>query len=654
MGLCALLKSWSNDGSAIATAKSALETATTYQGYEQAALLLDFLEGRNAYKAEPLSIDYDASLISARMIQLREARVREDFETLLFLLRTTLSRNLGNMGNASLYSRTHIGTKYLIDEYILEVQLAFGYLVDQAKSRRDLDIQEILNSLLKARQAFGRTALLLSGGGTLGMMHIGVVKSLFEMRLLPRIISGSSAGAIVAAIVCSTKDEEMSRLVKSFHTGNLQVFQNEDQPETIFTRLARFLKHGVFMDVQYLRGVMSEWIGNMTFGEAFNKTRRILNITVSSSSIYEMPRLLNYITAPNVLIWSAVAASCSIPGIFAGSPLLSKHPATGEPVNWDSGSNKSIDGSIEGDLPTIRLSELFNVNHFIVSQVNPHVTLFLARESHELDNAKGLFSSMLVNEVLHLSDVATTLNLCPALSLRLSAILRQRYLGDITILPRSPLLQGLYKLLTNPTPEFMLEASIRGERATWERMSLIKNHLQIELNLDDSLYALRLLLIHETRPTQNLKSSQSASNVSNGPGPFPRLRRRSSSIISNASVEIDPTDIAPMRIRSRTDSRSRAESPGLERSSLDWNSDWSSAAGKGASLQVSSARSMPNSRTNSRPTSRVNSRRPSFDSGMLVPPVLASKDNDGSGSSSTYGSYVTSTTKSARRNNSVL
>lgn len=30
------------------------------------------------------------------------------------------------------------------------------------------------------------------------------------------------------------------------------------------------------------------------------------------------------------------------------------------------------DGSVENDLPMKQLSELFNVNHFIVSQVNPH------------------------------------------------------------------------------------------------------------------------------------------------------------------------------------------------------------------------------------------------------------------------------------------
>lgn len=638
MGLSAVFRAWYASGDAVASAKRALEQATTYQEYEQAAQLLDFLEERNSYKAEPLSVDYDASLISARMAQLRQARVQEDSDRVLFLLRTTLSRNLGNMGNANLYARTHIGTKYLIDEYILEVQLAFNHILEQSKSRRDIDTQGVLESVLKTRQAFGRTALLLSGGGTLGMMHIGVIKTLFEMKLLPRIISGSSAGAIVAAIVCTVKDEEMSELVGKFHTGNLQVFQYNDAPETIFTRLARFLKHGVFMEIQFLRNVMSEWMGNMTFAEAFNKTRRILNITVSSSSMYEMPRLLNYITAPNVVIWSAVAASCSIPGIFAGSPLLAKDSKTGELMTWDAGSNKCIDGSIEGDLPTVRLSELFNVNHFLVSQVNPHVTLFLPQHSHDLQKASGLFNTMVVNELLHLSELATALNLCPAVSIRLSGILKQRYIGDITILPQAPLLQGLYRLLSNPTPDFMLEAMRRGERATWERMSLIKNHLQIELTIDNSLYDLRLQSIHETRPTRFLKSSQSASNFNADPT-IPKLRKRSSSIYSNASVELDPTDIAPLLPRFRNGSRSRQGSPRKERSSIDWSSDWSSNL---PPQRIS--KSTPNSRNPSRPSSRPTSRRQSIDSNTTAPQFNSSgtttmTDNGATGESGHSGNW---------------
>ncbi len=50
---------------------------------------------------------------------------------------------------------------------------------------------------------FGRSALLLSGGASMGLQHSGVVKCLLESNLLPRVISGASAGSIVAAIVGS-------------------------------------------------------------------------------------------------------------------------------------------------------------------------------------------------------------------------------------------------------------------------------------------------------------------------------------------------------------------------------------------------------------------------------------------------------------------
>jgi predicted acylesterase/phospholipase RssA len=35
-------------------------------------------------------------------------------------------------------------------------------------------------------------------------------------------------------------------------------------------------------------------------------------------------KLLNYITAPNVVVWSAVLASCAIPGIFKSVDLMIK------------------------------------------------------------------------------------------------------------------------------------------------------------------------------------------------------------------------------------------------------------------------------------------------------------------------------------------
>jgi TAG lipase / steryl ester hydrolase / phospholipase A2 / LPA acyltransferase len=49
---------------------------------------------------------------------------------------------------------------------------------------------------LEVRRLYGRSALLLSGGATFGLYHLGVIKALVIAGILPRVISGSSAGSL--------------------------------------------------------------------------------------------------------------------------------------------------------------------------------------------------------------------------------------------------------------------------------------------------------------------------------------------------------------------------------------------------------------------------------------------------------------------------
>jgi hypothetical protein len=42
-------------------------------------------------------------------------------------------------------------------------------------------------------------------------------------------------------------------------------------------------------------------VGDLTFEEAYNRSKRVLNITVATESQGGVPTLLNYITAPNVV-----------------------------------------------------------------------------------------------------------------------------------------------------------------------------------------------------------------------------------------------------------------------------------------------------------------------------------------------------------------
>lgn len=66
-------------------------------------------------------------------------------------------------------------------------------------------------------------------------------------------------------------------------------------------RIHRLLSKGQLYDAEILQDAMRSNLGDITFQEAFNRTRWILNITVSSSTVYDMPRLLNYLTAPDVV-----------------------------------------------------------------------------------------------------------------------------------------------------------------------------------------------------------------------------------------------------------------------------------------------------------------------------------------------------------------
>lgn len=484
-----------------------MSNAETMEKWRAAAKELDILEGNEEWKFDNSSADFDAPLIQARLAELDDARTNVDIKRMLAQVRTALSRDLGGMDNIQLYRHSYVGTKDLIERYIDSTLATIGALVEASKHPLPdgIETKDILEQVVYARQAFGRSALSLSGGATFGMNHVGVLKALFEEKLLPRIISGASAGSIVCAVLCTRTDEEIPEILKQFPYGDLTVFEEEGKEDSILDRIRRLLTEGAWIDIKHLIRVMRGILGDMTFQEAYNRTRRILNICVSSASIYELPRLLNYITSPNVMIWSAVAASCSVPVLFSAAQLLVKNPITGENTPWNPTPQRWIDGSVDNDLPMTRLAEMFNVNHFIVSQVNPHVVPFLAKEEQSLrtssqtngDSGSGwvyTLTNLAKHEALHRMHVLAELGIFPNLVTKTRSILSQKYSGDITILPEISY-KDMSSLLTNPTSEFMLQACLSGERATWPRLSRIRNRCAVELKLDAAVQTLRTRVV---------------------------------------------------------------------------------------------------------------------------------------------------------------
>jgi NTE family protein len=72
-----------------------------------------------------------------------------------------------------------------------------------------------------------KTGLVLSGGGTRGFAHLGVIAALFEKGIKPDVISGTSAGAIAGAFAAAGKNpHDILELLKKgsfFNYTKLQI-----------------------------------------------------------------------------------------------------------------------------------------------------------------------------------------------------------------------------------------------------------------------------------------------------------------------------------------------------------------------------------------------------------------------------------------------
>ncbi len=70
-----------------------------------------------------------------------------------------------------LYGHSRVGTKRLIDEYIDEVCRQLTYIAKMKYP--EMALQSRITLFANLQTAFGRTALLLSGGATFGKLHCG-------------------------------------------------------------------------------------------------------------------------------------------------------------------------------------------------------------------------------------------------------------------------------------------------------------------------------------------------------------------------------------------------------------------------------------------------------------------------------------------------
>lgn len=248
------------------------------------------------------------------------------------------------------------------------------------------------------------------------------------------------------------------------------------------------------------------------------------------------------------------AASCSVPLIFSAASILAKDPKTGEAVPWNPSPQRWIDGSVDNDLPMTRLAELFNVNHFIVSQVNPHVVPFLVKEEDMItqearqptttvtSSPKWLqvITNLAKGEALHRMHTLADMGIFSNTLTKAVSVLSQKYSGDINIFPEISY-ADFPRMLSNPTAEFMLQAQISGERATWPKLSRIRNHCAIELALDEAVHRLRARVAFSPSPVdlRLIVQTRSNSDMRKGERGYIRQQHRPMSQKSAPEIPVD-------------------------------------------------------------------------------------------------------------------
>lgn len=455
--------------------KRQLETAESYEEWKSLALKIDEESGAQEWKLDNCSPYFDAEIISHRLGMLRRYRSQKRTQDLMYILREGLSYDLANIAHPLLFTVAYVGTKKIIEDYVEEVSKSLAFIASEECTC--LTAQEKICFFEQSKVAFGQPALMFSGGSTLGLFHTGVCKALMEQDLMPNVLSGSSAGAIMTALLGVSKPSEFTQILKG---------QNFYSEAFHFRKLTDLIRgNGGLADVKYLKNFLIENLGDMTFAEALQTSGLNINIAVAPYEASQDARIMNAHTSPDLMVWSAVLASCAVPVLFPPVRLTSKR-YDGQYTPYMA-STRWVDGSVRSDFPQEKMARLYNINYSIASQVNPHVVPFMQDDISRFRKDMLSWPERIVRRqgkvlVKGVMDFARErVGKVPPVRRLLDhgyGVVDQRYYGDVNIVGKYSLRHYSY-MLQNPRPYLFKILQKEGERATWPKISLIETHARI-------------------------------------------------------------------------------------------------------------------------------------------------------------------------------
>ena len=493
--------------------RHALRHSKDYETWLACARALDSSKGVAVWQSDLRSTRYNWPFVKGLIAQLREARAADDWRAVAVALRLCSRPNVGGIMEPQLFSATHTGDpKLVVTDFVEEIAASVRWLTAYALASEDAACVSTARELLgAARESYGRTVLSLSGGGALGTYHFGVVRALLTEDMLPETICGTSAGSIISVFACCRTraeleedlydDAKLVRYLRCFDRSPWACLKS-------FLKTGHAYDGGEWMDIaKWFANDRPEGVVDMTFAEAYARSKKKLAITVHAKGKRAPPVLLTHLTSPHVTIVSAVVATAAVPLLIAPQVLLEKDPETGV-VAPQAGGEAYIDGSIVHDIPTVGLKEAFNAKFVVASQVNPHFQPMLysthgaAGEPCRWSPSFGALSSEdawrggfvlaalelylrtdMVNKLKFLADIDAS----PGWSGKMFA---QSFEGTITITPRLAPVDYL-NLFSNPTPGNIGRYTREGRVATYQKMAMLRTRLSVERALNEGCDALR-------------------------------------------------------------------------------------------------------------------------------------------------------------------
>lgn len=143
-----------------------------------------------------------------------------------------------------------------------------------------------------------------------------------------------------------------------------------------------------------------------------------------------------------------------------------------------------------------RLSELFNVNLFIVSQVNIHYKIlsgYQAFGSGSINDMLAFLKKQMKSYLKNIMYLGFHTSIFKVSRVAWIPLLTQQYEGDVTICASEsqPCWRMLANLLQNPSKREYEAICLAGERATWRHICRIRTMCQIEFELEKAVRILR-------------------------------------------------------------------------------------------------------------------------------------------------------------------